>query len=148
VIARFELAKIAALEYFRNFWWFALVIPLFGVIAIVFGAGQLKIIGIMAVCWPLTIPGRSLLATGKSARLFTSGCIVWSDGENLYFEGDDGKGVRMKPENFRKRIESNQYDILSTRRFGIAPVPINAWPDGTRERFLALLDHWQAERLT
>ncbi|RYG49270.1 hypothetical protein EON79_01930, partial [bacterium] len=43
-----ELVRVAALEYFRSFWWYVAIVPAFGVIALIFGDNFLRAIGMMA----------------------------------------------------------------------------------------------------
>jgi len=138
---------IASIVYLRSFWWFALAIPLFGVVAFAFGFGILKAIGAMAICWPLTIPGRALMATGKASTLFGKGCTCWGDGEYVYFEGDEGMGIRISYDAFRSVSGTKAYDVITTRRLGFVAIPISAWSSEDREKFLTFLRGWTQKKL-
>jgi hypothetical protein len=115
-IPRYLLARLAAEEYVRQFWWFVLVIPLFGALMMVLGTGLLRWIGYFALAWPITIPTRAVLGGWKAGTFFSSDVQLAADDENLYFAGPNGKGMKLAMGSVRKVIERHGFLIL---RFGI-----------------------------
>ncbi len=144
-VSRFDLAKVGAITYFKSFWWFALTIPLFGIVALAFGTGILRAIGAMALLWPLTIPGRAFLASSKSSRLFTRGCKVLGDETALYFQGDNKEGMKMLRESFRRIDSLGDLDLIHTRRLAVIPIPKAAWSEADYAAFKAELAEWQQD---
>lgn len=133
-IPRYLLARLAAEEYVRQFWWFVLVVPLFGAVMMILGSGIMKLIGYFALAWPLTIPVRAVLGGWKAGGFFSSGVLLGMDEENLYFAGTKGKGMKLPLGSVRKAIQRNGFLIL---RFGIGQfVPIPEAALGDREQEL------------
>jgi hypothetical protein len=130
------MSLLSAKEYFRMFWWFAAVIPLFGLFMLIFGRGPLQVIGLMGLLWPLTIPGRSFLSSSKSSRLFTRPCEMEADEEKITFSNVP---TALKPLRFTIRAmdirdiaERGDLLLIRTRRLGFAPI--------RREAFLSSED--------
>ena len=129
-VSRSELALLASGEYLRNFWWFVLVTPLFGVLAFVFTSGLLQVIGLMAILWPFSIPARAVLSTSKSARLFRS-CYMKADEDAVTFYGSETQPKQLRFQvplaAIRSVRETRDFVILQTRRYGFAPIRVNAF---------------------
>jgi len=122
-IDRYRFVFLAAAEYLRGFWWFVLPVPLFGLIAVIFGQGFLQGIGFMALLWPLTIPSRSFLATSRGSRLFVQGATALLDDDRIYFRAAEGKGVMVPRTSLRDVADRGSFFIVRTRRLGILPIP-------------------------
>jgi hypothetical protein len=151
-ITRIELARLASLEYLRSFWWFVIAVPLFGVVSMIFGDGPMKMIGMMAILWPFSIPARSVVSTGKSSRLFSQGCHVEADPENVVFIGDyhGGKRLRyiLKTWRIKEAKQVGELILLRTRIPGFLPIRADSFhSDADREAFLALVEDAVAARL-
>lgn len=151
-LTRTELARLASEEYVRNFWWFVASIPAFGLIAVAFGEGALRVIGIMALMWPFSIPARSVLSTSKSSRLFTQGCRVEASDEELVFIGEyrDGKRLRYKVDVFRLKtvIRRKGMLIIRTRLPGFLPVREDAFSsEAEMKAFVDMVERGVAKAL-
>ncbi len=128
-IPRYVLARLAAEEYVRQFWWFVLIVPLFGAVAFVWGSGLLQAIGILGILWPVTIPARAILGGWKAGTFFSSGVRLSMDDEALYFAGSNGKGMKLSRSSVRKVVERHGFLIV---RFGVGEfvaVPLEALGD-------------------
>jgi hypothetical protein len=115
-IPRYLLARLAAEEYVRQFWWFVLIIPTFGIVAAVFGSGLLQVIGYFAILWPATIPARSILGAWRTGTFFSDGVDLALSEGNLLFTGKLGKGMKLKLSSVRS--VQKRYGFLMLR-FGI-----------------------------
>ncbi len=111
----------------RQFWWFAGVIPLFGIIAFAFGGQSLlRGIGLFAILWPLTIPARAALATDKVGKTLSTPTVLIAEGDSLYFQGENGQGFRLRLDSVRQIVSRKGFYILRLRRMGFVPVPESA----------------------
>jgi hypothetical protein len=126
---RAELAWIGAREYLASFWWFAMVIPIFGLGMVIWGYGPLQMVGVAALLWPITIPGRAFLTATRADRAITQGVDVALAGSDLLFRRPEGGGMRVPPETVRDVIERGGIYLLRLRRLGVLPVPANAFLD-------------------
>ncbi len=125
-IDRFTLARISVGEYVRQFWWYIAIVPAFGLAAVIFGFGPLKVIGVTAMLWPLTIPGRAALSTGKAAKLFRAGTYATWDENAIYFHAATGGGMKLEWNAVRTVVQTGDYIIFRTRRLGFVPIPASA----------------------
>lgn len=128
-IPRYLLARLAAEEYVRRFWWFVLIVPLSGLIMMMIGSGLMQVIGMFAVLWPVTIPARAVLGGWKAGTFFSSGVRLSVDDEFLYFAGKNDKGMKLRIASVRSFVERYGFLIL---RFGIGEfvaIPLEALGD-------------------
>jgi hypothetical protein len=131
-VSRTDLARIASLEYLRTFWWVVIGIPLFGVIALIWGQGLLQVIGMFALLWPFSIPARSILTTTKASKLFAGGVQLVVFEDRLEFRGQalgkSGKPLRMVVplDTVRDLVLRGRFYLVRTIRLEIAPVPFDA----------------------
>lgn len=141
---RTELARLAAFEYLRTFWWFIGVIPLFGLIMMIWTNGLMQVIGMFAFLWPFTIPARAVLTTTKSSRLFTGGCKLFVYEDRLEFIGQsplkDGKYPRMIVDMFNVRdvVKRGDKFLLRTIKLGMLPIAAEALTPEQSEHLLSL----------
>lgn len=135
-IDRFTLAAVATREYLKQFWWYVAIIPTFGLLCLIFGFGPLRVIGITALMWPLTIPGRAALTTGKTGRLFAQGTVASWDDQAIYFHAPDGGGMKLEWAVVRKVVINGNFLVFRTRRLGFIPIPLSALSDVQRENLL------------
>jgi len=115
-IPRYLLARLSAEQYVRSFWWFVLVVPIFGIVAMVFSTGLLQVIGMFAILWPVTIPARAILGGWKAGTFFSNGVTLESDDSHLYFHGKDSEGMKLAISAIRKVNLRHGFVLLS---FGI-----------------------------
>ena len=146
-LSRTEMARLAALEYLVNFWWVAAGVPLFGIVALIFGRGTImEVIGMSALLWPFSIPARSVLATSKSSRLFTGGVEMAVFEDRLEFRGQtpekSGRRLRMKldGQDIRDAKVRGRFILVRTAFFGFVPIPAQLFrPPNRKPAFLSLL---------
>lgn len=103
-VGRLPLAYLAVTQYVRTFWWFVAIIPLFGLVATIFGDGILRVMGLMALLWPISLPARAIVATSKVGKLLEKGAWASLEDGVLYLHGKDGKGQKLSLREVR-RIE-------------------------------------------
>lgn len=133
------MVRLASWEYARAFWWYVAIIPIFGVFAILFGDGLIRGIGMMALLWPLSIPARAVVSTGKARRLFGAGVRARIEEDGLYIVPNqpEVKGLRLKWTAIRDVVEREDWALVRTRRFGFVPVPLQVGrevSEGVRSR--------------
>jgi hypothetical protein len=132
-VPRAELAMLAAREYLRLFWWYVLIVPLFGLVLVLFAEGIVRAIGGIALLWPFSIPARSVMASGKAGRLFADGCHMEADEERIVFYGNAERQPRLrfviKLDQVRALIDRGEYLLVRTMRYGFAPIKVSAFED-------------------
>ncbi len=115
-IPRYLLARLSAEQYVRSFWWFVLVVPLFGILALFSGSAIIQAIGIFAILWPITIPARAVLGGWKAGTFFSGGVSLEVSDRTLYFHGTAGDGMKLSMDAVRKAEVRHGFLLLS---FGI-----------------------------
>ena len=143
-ISRTEFAWLASEEYLRSFWWFAASVPAFGLIAVIVGDGALRMIGAMAILWPFSIPARSVASTSKSSRLFTIGCHVEADENEITFIGEyaNEKRLRFRVETYKFKEAKRRKGmvLIRTRIPGFLPIREEAFEsEDDIQAFIALI---------
>jgi hypothetical protein len=132
-IPRTVLSRLAALYYLRTFWMVLLVPPIFGIALLFVGPNQTaRFFGLILAIWPATVFVRSLLLTGKSAKVWASKTVMTVDKDAFLFESQTEPVSRLKLrfESVRRVVHLAGYELLQTRHFGFVPVPTAALPDG------------------
>jgi hypothetical protein len=125
-----ELAYLAVAQYLRSYWWFAAIIPLFGVIALVVGSGVMQAMGTMALLWPLSLPARAIFATTKAGKLMQRGAFASLEDGTLYLHGEDGDGLKLRLERVR-RMETRRGFLVFVLSIGsFVALPLRALPEG------------------
>ena len=141
-LSRTEMAQLASEEYARSYWFIIAPVPIFGVLAVIFGTGALQVLGMLAVVWPLSIPARSVLTTTKSSRLFSGGCHVEADDEAVTFLGEYVNEKRLRYviqlSQIKEVIVRRDLLLIRLRLPGIAPIRMNAFE--TEEDAKAFVD--------
>lgn len=126
-LTRSQVAYWGAREYIRRLWWAFVAIPLSGVLLLIFGSGLMRVIGVMAVVWPLTIPARSTLATRGVARRLTLPTTLLKDDEYLYFATEPReRSFRVKLSEIRSATLRGDALVIEIRPLGFAFVPFGA----------------------
>lgn len=114
------------------FWWYVAIVPVFGLVLLLFTTGPLQMIGAMAVLWPLTIPGRSFITSSKSSRLFSQPCYMEADDAQIafYSEATEPKRKRyiLRAIEIRDVVERGDLLLVRTRKLGFAPIKRSAFP--------------------
>lgn len=126
LVPRLQLAYLGVGGYLKTFWWFAGTIPAFGILCLLLGEPTLKLIGIMALLWPVTLPARAIVSSSKASRLFGRGVVAEFIEGVFFFHGDDGKGMKLSITAVRGLYELPNYFVLQTRMGGIVPISRSA----------------------
>jgi hypothetical protein len=150
---RLELSLLSAMEYLRMFWWYVAIVPTFGLLLLIFTRGPLQAIGMMAVLWPLTIPGRAFMTSSKSSRLFNQPCYMEADdtGVVFYSVATEPKRLRyaIRPGEMRDLVDRGDLLLIRTRKLGFAPIKKDAFPaPEVLSAFRVLVDETVEARLS
>ncbi len=122
-VPRYTLVRIAAMEYVRAFWWWIIVLPLFGLVAAVTATGILQVVGIIALLWPLTIPSRAFLVSTRAGRILVDGVWIGEENDRLYFHPKKGNGFSMSDVSIRDIVDRGDHLVLRTKRMAFFPIP-------------------------
>ena len=134
-IPRTVLARYAALEYLSNFWWVAIIVPLFGIACLIFTKGLIQAIGLFAVLWPFSIPARAIVATNKSARFFGSGVTAFVEDGVIYFGSEAGGGMKLALSRIRDARRIGDYLRIRMGLGQFVLIPVNAIPNEDLAQF-------------
>ncbi len=143
-VSRVQMAYITAEEYIRSFWWFVGIVPCFGVLALIWGHGNLQIIGLLAILWPISIPARAILTTAKSAKLFDKGVWIGVADDGIYVHGTLNQGLKLGFDSVRDSVERQGHVLVRTTRLGFLPIRAESIRD---PETAATLRSWLSERL-
>ena len=132
-IPRTILARLAAEEYVRSFWWFVAVVPLFGMVSLVVGSGLIQVIGMFAVLWPLSIPARAVLTGWKAGGFFSDGVSAELRDGKLYIHGQNGKGMVLDADRVRRVVERHGYLLVQFGIGNFVAIPASALGDRKAE---------------
>ncbi len=127
-VSRLAFAYLGVARYLRSYWWFAAIIPAFGLVALAFGAGILRAMGLMALLWPLSLPARAIFATSKAGRLMERGAWASLEDNVLYLHGEDG-GLRIGLEFVRRIERTRGFLVLVLAREDFVALPLSALGD-------------------
>ena len=109
------MAYLAVAIYLRTYWWFASIVPAFGIAWLFLMPPSLKAIGLMALLWPLSLPARAILATTKAGRLLEKGTRASLEEETLFLHGEEGGGFRLALSAVRRTLRSRGFSVLVLR---------------------------------
>ena len=139
-VSRLSLAYLGVAQYLRTYWWFAAIIPGFGIVLLLFGPGVMKVMGLMSVLWPLGLPARAILATSKAGKLMERGAWASLEGGTLLLHDANGEGgLRLNLASVR-RVESRRgFLVLVLVRGDFVALPLDALPEGFESGILANL---------
>ena len=126
-LTRWEVALASAEEYIRTLWWILISIPLFGLVALVWGPNEL-IRGLGGVCliWPLTIPIRAVTASARAGGVYGRSTVLAFDDQWIYLVGSAGKGSKIARSEIWTVRKGRGIWRLRTRRLSIILVPSSA----------------------
>lgn len=127
-IPRTQLALWGAREYVRRLWWAFVAIPITGILFLTLTDYYLlRIIGFMAIMWPLTIPGRSLLATRGASRRLSLPTRMLRDDEFVYFETEPTeRSYRAALSGLRSATVRSDALVLEVAPLRFVFVPLSA----------------------
>ena len=127
-VSRLALAYLAVAQYLRAYWWFAAIVPTFGVAALIVFPGALKAMGLMALLWPLGLPARAILATSKAGRLLEKGAWASLEEGVLYLHGE-GTGLKLDLARARRIERRRGFLVLVLARGDFVALPLDRLPD-------------------
>jgi len=103
-ISRVEIGRVGAVQYIRTFWWILTGIPICGLLLLFFFRSTFGVLfGSLLLLWPITIPGRIILLTWKSAQKLTQQTTARVTEEAIYLSPPMGTGTRI-PASWIKKI--------------------------------------------
>lgn len=126
-VTRLQLAYLAAEEYVRTFWWYVAIVPVFGLLAVIFGRGPVQTLGFLGLLWPISIPARAIFSTTKASRLLRDGVFVSTNDDYLLVHGRGGEGLKLEFVAVRGAVERQGHLLIRTRRFGFIPIALSAF---------------------
>lgn len=148
------MSQLAIREYIRTFWFAVAAVPLFGILALIFAGPAFRLVGLVAIVWPFSIPARSLLVTNKSAKLFRAGVVLrlLDDAIEVRGEGVQKNGKRLRLElplhDVRDAVDRGNFLLIRTMRFGYVPIVKSAFQSAEdKDLLLADIAAMQAERV-
>ncbi len=142
-LSRLELARIAAWEYARGYWWMFIAIPLFGLAGLAVAPdGVVRYFCTVCLLWPFSIPARAILITGKAQKLFAEDNVAVVEAGFLRLYRPSGKGSSLNLANVRSVEDRWNGLIVRTKKLGFVALPAAAFQDGDhraafKERLLA-----------
>jgi len=153
-VTPYQMSQIAIREYIRTFWFAVAAVPLFGILVLLFGGPAFRLVGLVAIVWPFSIPARSLLVTNKSAKLFRLGVVLrlLDDAIEVCGEGVQKNGKRLRLElplhDVRDAVDRGDFLLVRTMRFGYVPIVKSAFqaPED-QELLLSEISAMQIERV-
>lgn len=125
-VPRLALAYLGVAQYLRTYWWFAAIVPVFGIALLLFGPGVMKAMGLMAILWPLSLPARAIFATSKAGRLLAKGAWASVEDETLYLHGEGGDGLKLSLAAVRRLERRRGFLVLSLSRGDFVALPLTA----------------------
>lgn len=130
------MAYLGVAQYLRSFWWFVAIIPVFGLIATIFGSGILRGMGIFALLWPFSLPARAIVATSRTGKLLERG--AWASFEDgfLFLHGEEGQGFKLSLSSVRRVDRRMGFLVLVIPRGAFLAIPLRA----TSEEFIEGLE--------
>ncbi len=132
-VSRLQFAYLAVAQYLRTYWWFAAIVPLFGVAMLALGSGVMKVMGLMALFWPFSLPARAILATSRAGKLMEKGAWASLEDDVLYLHGTDGDGLKLALSKVRRVERRRGFLVLVLARGDFVALPLSALPQGFEE---------------
>ncbi len=128
-VPRLALAYLGVSQYLRTYWWFAAIVPVFGLLLLVFGPGVMKAMGLMALLWPLSLPARAIFATSKAGKLLEQGAWASLEDGTLFLHGADGGGLKLNLPAVRRVERRRGFLVLVLARGDFVALPLSAMSD-------------------
>ena len=130
-ISRSQLVYWSANEYIRRFWPAFIAFPVTGILLIVLMPIQVGFaLGTILIMWPLSIPARSILLTGRAAKRVMSPTRMVAEGEHIYFIVNPmDLNYRVNKKSIRDVVLRNEYVVIELWRFKMIFVPLANFTD-------------------
>lgn len=130
-MSRSQLVYWSANEYIRRFWPAFIAFPITGILLMVLMPIQVGIaLGMIMILWPMSIPARSILLTGRAAKRVLSPTKMVAEGEHLYFIVNPMElNYRVNKKSVRDVILRREYVVVELWKFKMIFVPLDAFAD-------------------
>lgn len=130
-MTRAQLVYWSAAEYARRFWPAFIAFPISGVMLIAFMPTQIGIgLGMMMILWPMSIPARSILFTGKAAKRVLSLTKMHTSGEHVLFDVNPAElSYRIHRDSVRDVVVRPECVVIELWKFKLVYVPRTAFAD-------------------
>ena len=130
-MSRSQLVYWSANEYIRRFWPAFIAFPITGILLMLLMPTQVGIgLGMIMILWPMSIPARSILLTGKAAKRVLSPTRMVAEGEHLYFIVNPMEmNYRVNKKSVRDVILRNEYVVIELWKFKMIFVPLSAFSE-------------------
>jgi hypothetical protein len=127
-ISRSQLVYWSANEYIRRFWPGFIAFPIMGIILFIAMPTQVGIgLGMLLILWPMSIPARSILLTGRAAKRVLSPTRMVAEGEHLYFIVNPLEmNYRVNIKSVRDIVVRKEYIVVELWKFKMIFVPITS----------------------
>ncbi|MBS1701816.1 MAG: hypothetical protein JST12_09155 [Armatimonadetes bacterium] len=128
-MSRSQLVYWSANEYVRRFWPAFIAFPVSGILMLVLMPSQVGIgLGMLMILWPLSIPARSILITGRAAKRVLSPTRMVAEGEHLYFITTPmDHNYRVNIKSVRDVIQRKEYVVVELWKFKLIYVPLESF---------------------
>jgi hypothetical protein len=128
-ISRSQLVYWSANEYIRRFWPAFIAFPATGLMLLILMPTQIGIgMGMLMILWPLSIPARSILLTGRAAKRVLSPTRMVAEGEHLYFIVNPMEmNYRVNKKSVRDVVLRKEYVCVELWKFKMIFVPVNSF---------------------
>lgn len=130
-ISRSQLVYWSANEYIRRFWPGFIAFPIMGVILFILMPTQVGIgLGMLLILWPLSIPARSIILTGKAAKRVLSPTKMVAEGEHIYFNVNPPEmNYRVNKNSVRDVITRKEYVVVELWKFKMIFIPLSSFTE-------------------
>ena len=130
-ISRSQLVYWSANEYIRRFWPAFIAFPVTGILLIILMPMSVGFaLGTILIMWPLSIPARSILLTGRAAKRVMSPTRMVAEGEHVYFIVNPMElNYRVNKKSIRDVVLRREYVVIELWRFKMIFVPLDCFID-------------------
>ena len=130
-ISRSQLVYWSANEYIRRFWPGFIAFPIMGVILFILMPTQVGIgLGMLLILWPLSIPARSIILTGKASKRVLSPTKMVAEGEHIYFNVNPPEmNYRVNKNSVRDVIPRKEYVVVELWKFKMIFIPLSSFAE-------------------
>ncbi len=102
-----------------------------GVILFILMPTQVGIgLGMLLILWPLSIPARSIILTGKAAKRVLSPTKMVAEGEHIYFSVNPPEmNYRVNKNSVRDVITRKEYVVVELWKFKMIFIPLSSFTE-------------------
>lgn len=128
-MSRNQLVYWSAYEYVRRFWPAFIAFPVSGLMLMLFMRTQLGIgLGMLMILWPMSIPARSVLFTGKAAKRVLSPTKMHAEGKHVFFDVNPPElSYRVHVDSVRDVLIRTECVVIELWKFKLIYIPRTAF---------------------